>query len=218
MSARRPPLMRKRPAPGPRAAGAEEAMSATKHQVRLEQQVSNEGSTNQAPVDLSESAENLEAELSQALSQQHSLDSESVELIKNAFQKAIRDAADGKLAVTSDPLSEDAWNEAVESLVQQEVINETEASSLTRRLNDALEPLRTPQTAMAIEFSRRLQTDGQEKALAWFREESHKLSAGAGSAQQEKTPAASSSLPQQLSNEITTSKSRRLRGPPLRRR
>lgn len=103
-----------------------------------------------------------------------------------------------------------AWMETVDLLRQSGNVAEDEADDLIRRLNDALEPLERRESQLALEFSRRMATEGQEKAIEWLRGQTEKESAQ--KAQE------SAALPQDdhppMRNEVVRSRSRRLRGPP----
>ena len=75
------------------------------------------------------------------------------------------------------------------------------------------QPLQRRESQLAIEFSRRLQTDGEEKALAWFRKEAAALNnAPEGERAAPTRPSADVSP---LRSETIHSRSRRLRGPPV---
>ena len=88
-----------------------------------------------------------------------------------------------------------------------------DANAMVRRLTEALEPLQRRESMLAIEFSRRMQAEGEEAALAWFREATSNESR-ADAAQSVPSPADAQPA---LKAEAVNSRTSRPRGPPLRR-
>jgi hypothetical protein len=135
-----------------------------------------------------------------------------------------RDARDALMRQLEDTMSEAAtnsaslatiadraiWMDALQALQSSGAIDEREANDLIRQVNQALQPLQRRESQLAIEFSRRLQTEGEEKALAWFRKEAAILASGADA---EHPPPPSVEV-SPLGSEVINSRSRRLRGPP----
>ena len=104
-----------------------------------------------------------------------------------------------------------SWSETVQALQENGAIGGDEANELIRTFESSLQPLERRESRVALEFARRLTTDGEEKALAWFRSQATEASGGSK---------ASSPVPQDpgaaLRSEVVNSRSRRLRGPPRR--
>src|SRR5690606_24208748 len=103
------------------------------------------------------------------------------------------------------------WAEVVKSMQGSGAINERDASDLMRQLDAAIAPLQARESRLAIEFSRRLQSDGEEAALAWFREQ---IAQDEIEAANKAAAAPDAAKERPLRTEVTQSRSRRLRGPP----
>lgn len=138
------------------------------------------------------------------------LDRDMREMLRQQFAEALNHQG----AVASLP-DRGVWMDAVHALQTSGEIDEEEVNQLIRQINHALEPLQRRESQLAIEFSRRLQSEGQDEALAWFRKESQK-DTDDGSAAPGAGPAVDP--PPLLRTEVVNSRSRRLRGPPDRSR
>lgn len=104
------------------------------------------------------------------------------------------------------------WMDAVQSLQQSGQLAAGEVDGLIRQINQALAPLQRRESQLAMEFSRRLETDGEEAALAWFRSASDASRDGATA--RVAVPATHADNVAVLRTDVTNSRSRRLRGPP----
>lgn len=104
------------------------------------------------------------------------------------------------------------WMDAVQSLQESGQLDPGEVDGLIRQINQALAPLQRRESQLAMEFSRRLETDGEDAALAWFRDASD-ASRDAASARVA-VPATHADNVAVLRTDVTSSRSRRLRGPP----
>ena len=166
-------------------------------------------SVDSAP-DMAELMQQFDAAL-QDLQNDPSLDRDMREQLRQQFAQALSDAGTGENAPAGIP-DRAVWMDAVQALQASGAVKESEANELIRQVNQALEPLQRRESQLAIEFSRRLQTEGQEKALAWFRKES-KDTADAPRAEPASRPAPSDKS-RPLRTEVVNSRSRRLRGPP----
>ncbi|MCD9029468.1 ANP1/MMN9/VAN1 family protein [Luteimonas sp. BDR2-5] len=67
------------------------------------------------------------------------------------------------------PFDRNAWRNTVESLQQASGMSDDEAAQLIRSLNDALDAFESRDSKLVIEFTRRIQTDGEQSALEWYR-------------------------------------------------
>lgn len=85
------------------------------------------------------------------------------------------------------------------------------ADGLARQLDEALAPLERRETKLAMEFSRRLETDGQERALAWLKQQQ---AVEAEQAASKASPPVVDTGRTVAKDSVTRSRSRRLRGPP----
>lgn len=154
----------------------------------------------------------LIAQFTSALDEDPSLDPETKAFLREQFGLALDDAPDG-LDLLEQLGNRGVWVEAVQSMQDSGAIAENEANDLVRQLEQAIAPLQSRESKLAIEFSRRMQSDGEDAALEWFRAQVAQGEAEA--AQKAATPTAASGdgvLP--LRTEITQSRSRRLRAPP----
>jgi hypothetical protein len=147
----------------------------------------------------------------QELQNDPSLDGDTREFLRQQFAQALSDVGTGENEPAGIP-DRAVWMDAVEALQASGNISEGEVNDLIRQINHALQPLQRRESQLAIEFSRRMHSDGEERALAWFREESAK------GIRESNTEASPPPPPQKSSNalrsDVVNSKSRHLRGPP----
>lgn len=147
------------------------------------------------------------------LQQEGSLGHEDRDELARVFEQALQDSAASGSTSTPDAFDASTWRETVEMLLQGGFVEQGEADHLIRSLNDALAPLQRRESRLAMEFSRRVESEGQEKALEWFREASKADQAGAAArAPGAAAPDRAAVTP--LRTDTVNSKSRRLRGPP----
>lgn len=138
------------------------------------------------------------------------LDPATREMLHQQFAQALSDMGTVEGAVADIP-DRAMWMDAVQALQASGEVSEGEVNDLIRQINQALQPLQRRESQLAIEFSRRLQTEGQEKALAWFRKESKGLS-DVPKAEASRIAPLEKTRP--LRTEVVNSRSRHLRGPP----
>ncbi|MEN1928802.1 hypothetical protein WCE37_07370 [Luteimonas sp. MJ250] len=146
------------------------------------------------------------------LQQEGSLGYDDRDELARVFEQALQDSASSS-ASTLDAFDSATWRDTVDMLLQGGLVEQDEADHLVRSLNDALAPLQRRESRLAMEFSRRVEAEGQEKALEWFRE--------ASTADQEpavgQSPGAAApdrTIASPLRGDTVNSRSRRLRGPP----
>lgn len=147
----------------------------------------------------------------QELQDDPSLDPATRETLQQQFAQALGDMGNVEGAAAGIP-DRAMWMDAIQALQASGEVSEDEVNDLIRMINQALQPLQRRESQLAIEFSRRLQTDGEEKALAWFRQSSKEVPQAAAVAQGSTAPSRGASNP--LRSEVVNSRSRRLRGPP----
>lgn len=147
----------------------------------------------------------------QDLQNDPALDPAMRETLRQQFAQAMKDVASGESTLAALP-DRAMWMDAVQALQASGAVGESEVNELIRQVNQALQPLQRRESQLAIEFSRRIQTEGQEKALAWFREETGKASAE--STKDATPPPPHSDGSPLLRSEVVNSRSRHLRGPP----
>lgn len=156
--------------------------------------------------------EEVFAEFQALLKNDPALDEQIREQLEDEVRSALKEAA-ASPAAASVPGRAD-WMGAIETLKKVGDFEDGEANDLIRQLDGALQPLQKRESQLAIEFSRRLATDGQEKAIAWFQQASKEA------AESQDDDSAGQPLddnPASLRNEVVNSRSRRPRGPPRRR-
>lgn len=154
----------------------------------------------------------LLGEFDAVLAMNPALDHEAREQLHAEFSRALEDAAETAATATAQVPDRAAWAETVSALQESGAIGGDEANALVRTFEASLQPLERRESRVALEFARRLATDGEEGALAWFRSQ-----AVAASARRDAVPGAPA--PQDhasaaLRTEVVSSRSRRLRGPP----
>ncbi|WP_407353220.1 hypothetical protein [Luteimonas sp. R10] len=165
-------------------------------------------------VDLQAGMEQLLQDFEAALREEHALGQGERDDLLARFGEALNDAAQ-KPATSDGSLDRSVWLEAVEALQSSGAMADGDANDLIRQIDRAMEPLERRESQIAIEFSRRMQADGQEKALAWFREQQAKRAEDESSSSPQYPTADAAAAP--LRSEVVNSRSRRLRGPPSRR-
>ena len=148
------------------------------------------------------------ADFEASLRDQSSLDDGDLDGLLETFRQAVQETP---LDVALTPLDPEDLALALNGLVDNGILAEEERNDLSRKIDDALAPLQTPDVQMAMEFASRCERDGEEAALEWFKNERIKLEQ---SGQADAAPADASGMPDRDS--IVNSKSRRLRGPPRR--
>ena len=205
-----PMAIAKRPAPRkrPQARTAATAPSAPDAAVADEKAKKTPGAT-QAK-DATQAAEALVADFESSLKSQHNLSDEERNFLASNFKQAVSSAAADGRDVASLALPDTSqWFDIVASLRDAGAIDEKEATELTRTLNEALKPFEKRETKLALEFSKRLQAEGEASALAWLRaqrDEETEADAGSQPPGQER--------PASLPTDAVRSRSRRVRGPP----
>jgi len=152
------------------------------------------------------------AEFQTLLKNDPALDEQIREQMENEVRNALKEAAASPVAASAPDHAD--WTGAVETLKKAGAVEDDEANDLIRQLDGALQPLQKRESQLAIEFSRRLATDGQEKAIAWFQQASKEA---AESQDDDSSAQPLDDSPASLRNEVVNSRSRRLRGPPRRR-
>lgn len=166
-----------------------------------------------AAADVKAGMDDFLRQLDAALQEDPSLDRDARDALMQQFEDAMSvDGNNGGGASLAALADRSLWMDAVQSLQSSGAMGENEANDLIRQINQALQPLQRRESQLAIEFSRRLQTEGEEKALAWFRREAAALSNGGG-AERTSVPTPSADV-SPLRSEVVNSRSRRLRGPP----
>lgn len=162
--------------------------------------------------DLDAGIEALLGQFAAAIDEDASLDAETKEFLKHQFGAALEDTTPAASALEQLG-NRTLWVDAVQALQDSGALAEREANDLVRQLEGALAPLQRRESRLAIEFSRRMQTDGEEQALSWFREQlQHGDAAEADSAANGGVRAPDPAPI--LRTDMTQSRSRRLRGPP----
>lgn len=149
------------------------------------------------------------SDLDGALRQDPAVDEKDREALIDLFSTSLREVVDSGAYAKAPTESE--WQANIEVLKQYDLESVSDNGSLARQMAGAVAKLEQQQTKVAIEFSRRMQADGQESALAWLKEQRE----SSADAEQDATqsPLNPSAIPT-LRDEVTRSKSRRLRGPP----
>jgi hypothetical protein len=148
-------------------------------------------------------------QLDAALQEDPNLDRETRDALLRQLEDTMGESGTNAAALATIP-DRAVWMDAMQALQSSGAIDESEANDLIRQINQALQPLQRRESQLAIEFSRRLQIEGEEKALAWFRREAAVL---ANDAEAEHAPPPPVEV-SPIRSEVVNSRSRRLRGPP----
>lgn len=147
----------------------------------------------------------------QDMQQDPSLDAETCDLLRQQFVQTLGDLNSIEGTAAEIP-GHAMWIDALQALQAGGDISESEANDVIRQVNHALQPLQRRESQIAIEFSRRLQSEGEGKALAWFHEEQQRAKDAEAAEVAVKPALGETSSP--LRNEVVNSRSHRLRGPP----
>lgn len=195
MTTRRTPAPRKRPTAVPAAVGARAVPVA------------------QAPADagsdaLQDGVDQIAREFEVTLSQDASLDADQRAAIAEQFGAALQQQLDAGPGLPTLPDRRE-WTDTVDGLKRSGALSESDAAELIRQLDEAFTQFERHETKLAIEFSRRLATDGEASAMAWLREQQAQSAEDTAAA-----PADDHAAPRALRGDVVNSRSRRLRGPP----
>src|SRR5690606_11034529 len=112
------------------------------------------------------------AEFESALRSEPGIGQDGLDFLMPFLRDAVEQASLQPFRAEIDPA---AWKAAFDGIVG-DALDDGEGSAMVRRLNEAVEPLGDEKTQVALEFARRVQTDGQAAAIAWLEE--HKKLAG----------------------------------------
>lgn len=142
-------------------------------------------------------------ELEAALRAQPGLDAEGLDFALQHFKEAVFSAP---LEPHVDAHNATAWADMLNSLVDSGLLQEADRNDLARDYESATQSLGSPEVARAIEFAKRLEADGEVEALAWLQSQQEDDAAA-----REQRSSATSAV---AKDQITRSRSRRVRGPP----
>src|SRR5690554_5119630 len=206
--ARRPPIRRPHHSPAGNV-GATAALHAVAAGPTA-QQDNAAGQDNEVADLVQQGMDQLISQFQQMLGQQPDLDPEAREELGRQFGEALRQA---EPSGDFDVPTRDELAGQIDEMREQGAMSDDDANAMVRRMTDALEPLQRRESRLAIEFSRRMQAEGEEAALAWFREATRNDSR-ADAAQGVPSPPDAQPA---LKAEAVNSRTSRPRGPPLRR-
>ena len=211
MSVRRPPLMRKRPAAQPGVG----AVSATRESTVLSAANSDKDQEFDGLVEQKYDAMSgdIVREFESLLRDEPDLDQATRDRLSQEFSASMRSDARRNQSPLDQIASDQFWEDAVNALKQSGEIADAEANDVVREIAEALKPLQKRETKLALEFGRRLEQDGEQKAVAWLKEQQSFESDDTENEVTDSTFAA----PRPMPTDIVKSRSRRLRGPPNRR-
>lgn len=173
------------------------------------------GAATQADFDPAALMGQLLGEFESVLAANPAIDRETREQLQADFSRALEDAAETAASTTASLPDRASWSDTVQALQENGAIGGEEANELIRTFDASLQPLERRESRVALEFARLLATEGEEKALDWFRSQATQASAGSaaatatGGAPRDSADAA-------LRSEVVNSRSRRPRGPPRR--
>ena len=156
----------------------------------------------------------LMGEFEAMLASNPAIDREAREQIQADFSRALEDASETAARATASIPDRASWSDTVHALQDNGAIGDEEANELIRTFDASLQPLERRESRVALEFARILATEGEEKALAWFRSQAVNAAAGSADAGASRPPKDSAGAT--LRTEVVNSRSRRLRGPPRR--
>jgi hypothetical protein len=147
-----------------------------------------------------------------SLHDKHGLDREEREALAHEFELALESAP--RSAEIMESLDPEQWHRTIDAFVEEGLVDADEATRLRQRVDEAFRPLASGKGKLVLEFSQRLERDGEAAALEWlhtqdlagFDEPAQPVAGILPSAARKRR------VPQP--QDVTASKSRRLRGPP----
>lgn len=154
----------------------------------------------------------LQRKFQSLLQEQAGLDPEERAEMAKFFEQSIQDASGSPSgALNEDVFDKATWSDTVELMLKAGTVEQDEADHLIRTINDALAPLECRESKLAIEFNRRMATEGEQRAIEWLRSQSQTTETQAA---REPQAVPGSDVRQPVASETINSRSRRLRGPP----
>lgn len=154
----------------------------------------------------------LMGEFESMLAANPAIDREAREQIQADFSRALEEAKETAAVATASIPDRASWSDTVHALQDNGAIGDEEANELIRTFDASLQPLERRESRAALEFARILATEGEERALAWFRSQAVNGSTASADA----TPVPPDGTVATLRSDVVNSRSRRLRGPPRR--
>jgi len=118
----------------------------------------------------------LQQQFESFLSSEQGMDPAERQELARLFQQSMEDAA--RAPETAAPFDRNAWRNTVESLQTVGGLSEDDAARLIRSLNDALDAFESKESKIAVEFARRIESDGQDSAIDWLRAQKGKGALG----------------------------------------
>lgn len=159
-------------------------------------------------IDIEETKQEVLREFRDLLQESKALgDADDMEMLETHFAAALSDVSSADL---SRKIESGELKSALGSLGVLLGDTEIESANLGRQIDSAVSSLEQRDTGLALEFSRRLQVEGRDEALAWL----HEQQATRAQANAETTAQEPALQPKPLRSEVVQSRSRRLRGPP----
>ncbi len=108
----------------------------------------------------------LQQQFESFLGGEQGMDAAERQEMARLFQQSMVDAS------TTGPeqqFDRNAWRNTVESLQQSSGMSDDEAAQLIRSLNNALDAFESRESQLVLEFTRRIESEGEAAALAWYR-------------------------------------------------
>lgn len=153
------------------------------------------------------------SEFCDSLQDKRGLDREDRDTLAREFQEALTNSP--AVPDVLESLDPETWYHTIDAFVEQGLIESNEAGRLRQKVDEALRPVASGKGKLVMEFTERLERDGEAAALDWL--QSQNLDRFDETVQPARdipvaTGARKRRVPQ--GQDVTSSKSRRLRGPP----
>ncbi len=142
------------------------------------------------------------------LREEPGIDRDDIDHIMQFFRQAVLDAP---LGAGLQPATPEDFAAALNAMVAGGLLDESTRVDAERQIREAFAPLETEEVQIALEYARRLKSDGEERALEWFmaRRKDVETQSVAKKTNQSVTASAASEK-----YSTTKSRARRPRGPP----
>lgn len=108
----------------------------------------------------------LQVQFESFLSGEQGMDADERKEMARLFQQSMVDAS---ATSAEQQFDRNAWRNTVESLQQSSGMSDEDAAQLIRSLNNALDSFESRESQLVLEFTRRIESDGEAAALAWYR-------------------------------------------------
>ena len=140
------------------------------------------------------------------LREEPGIDQEELGYVMQVFRQAVMDAPLGSGLTPARP---EDFTSALDAMTAAGLIDSSSRISAERQIREAFAPLETEEVQIALEYARRIHSDGEEAALEWLQERKNQLAASG-----ESDGVVPARAAPRLAHSVTQGRARKPRGPP----